>query len=1450
MSTLPYHQRLLIPFLFCSLLALPQNFIWLEGERVSEANQGFDIVKVSNVLSEGAWLVKTLSGEEVKEGKLGDGLRLIYRFNVEEPGDYNLWIRLGYEFVRAPLSWRLDNGEWQEIKPHDLTTNLTELSPWYEVAWLKAGKVSLSPGPHELTILANKPGPDGRFLLAIDVIAFVKGEWVPDGDLKPGEEPQGELDIKARENIFRFPQEAIEMAKGGKRVELPLNGIWQVCRDDDLDMDKFPYEPPKGLPSQPCWRGIKVPSNLHSLPPLNMAHRVWFRCRVDIPKEFAGRSFILDFTGTNWIVSVIVNNEFIGWHKSTRVPWRIDITKAIRAGEINEILLGVKDIWYAIDANFHRSSLNKLRNIPAQNFGHTRFVAPVYPSTKGDGDGTECGITDPVSLIVAGPVYTEDVFVKTSVEEGRISLDLSLRNNIPAPQEIVLQTEAIFKGTGEVEKQLPPQTFHLPPNGSLKAQVSAEWKTAKLWWPGDDPANLYSLRTRLLSNGEVIDEQETTFGFREIKIDGIYIKINGKRYNFWNLLGGLKGRTPEEMLKHFRLGNNRFERFSEDLGLRRFLGPRRSQLAWTDAHGIPGRLSTMIDGMFINYDLSNPLVWENFREHIQQVVLAYRNHPSVFFYSLENEIGFINGRLAYRHIMDKVEAELKRLIEVARQNDPTRPSFLDGTGALKDQSADINCLHYPEAEWDVYPEGAYELKFNRYVEEMGWNWDRKRPLAMGEMTFFSGKNADHAWIGGDSVFEGRYYAKRAYAKFVNLLLSAYRWNDVAILCPWIGMDDFPECWKTLSPLAVFVREHNWRFFEGTTVERTLKIFNDTLSSKPLLFSWQVEVGGKRIAGRQSPLAIEPGFNKEVKISFNLPSVAKRTKGLLYLKVVQEGEKQFEDTKEFVVFPKARKISLKNPLYILGNGGNLPLFLKGWGLSAKVVNSIEEISSFPSILLIPPNSLNEEQSHSDFLSSFLEKGGRVICLEQRNPLAKVGSLILKPTFHQASYNFPLGAFSSLFADLEEGDFSNWAGAPPTALNVWERPEGNLRSLVVCGPGLNYVSLLELPFGEGVLLASQLRIGEKLQSEPSAQVLFGNLLKYADNYQPPKKKLFLFASPQLPEFLRQIGLNPREINTLAEVFSQPNSVVIIDATEEKLSQLLQLKAQVDDFVSKGGWIMLWGLTPAGLEKFNQLLGTKHLIREFRLERVSIIRDPLTEGVGNCDVLQYTDEEIMFGDKWLSPNVFTYCVDGEDIAPFCGLPNQPEGPYRPTKDDHDPFNLVNGMTGHDFWRYIYQIWYGDWPADGSPPFLFKLPIPCKLKNIEIWNNAYYDTIKDLEIQIDGKKTVVAELPDAMTPTNIDLGGKEARENIALVVRSIRKHQDMPLVGIDNIRIIRELPDWYKGKVFPLVNVGGLVRYPRGKGGFILNQLNITSPDTAENLAKKRRIVGTLLLNLGVSR
>ena len=68
--------------------------------------------------------------------------------------------------------------------------------------------------------------------------------------------------------------------------------------------------------------------------------------------------------------------------------------------------------------------------------------------------------------------------------------------------------------------------------------------------------------------------------------------------------------------------------------------------------------------------------------------------------------------------------------------------------------------------------------------------------------------------------------------------------------------------------------------------------------------------------------------------------------------------------------------------------------------------------------------------------------------------------------------------------------------------------------------------------------------------------------------------------------------------------------------------------------------------------------------------------------------------------------------------------------------------------------------------------------------------------------------------------------------------------LSGIDNIVLgVERSPEW-RQKVKPLANIGGLVKYPMGSGGILLNQL-LVKPAEANpvNAQKKGNIVTALL-------
>ncbi len=291
------------------------------------------------------------------------------------------------------------------------------------------------------------------------------------------------------------------------------------------------------------------------------------------------------------------------------------------------------------------------------------------------------------------------------------------------------------------------------------------------------------------------------------------------------------------------------------------------------------------------------------------------------------------------------------------------------------------------------------------------------------------------------------------------------------------------------------------------------------------------------------------------------------------------------------------------------------------------------------------------------------------------------------------------------------------------------------------------------------------------------------------------------------------------------------------------------------------MLHGLEPSDIDAFNTLVDADHMIRPFRVERVTLEAPqfPLAATLGNRDLAMFTSKEIMFGRFWVSGGTFSHVIDGLDAAPFTRPPGAPDDllAYEPKFSDSDPYNLVNNMMNEDSWRYIRQFGVPENPNQEATPILFHLRHPETIAQVNIWNNANYGTIKDLDIVFDGDEThaIHTELPDSYDVTRVAIDPpRQAARTISLKIHSWREpkgdRKDVRLVGLDNVQFLRARSP--KG-VF-LDSVGGLVAFPVDSedpalGGIFLNQINFSfENETAENVAKKRRILSVLLRNMSV--
>jgi beta-galactosidase len=1455
--------------------AQSNDCIWIEAEEHAGCNfDRFDLSDMGKpqLLSGGRWLMKGIAPEEVDTLVPAEGIRLEYAVKVAAAGKYRLWARVGFFGARADFQWRLGEGDWHDVLHTLPTRNLMEMGFFCEASWADLGEVSLKSGQTTLAIRYPKAtGENRRMLVALDCFALVDGRFVPEGPFQPGQTYDGEPDRAAARQVFRLAEPI-----GPDRVGVILDGLWQVARYDDPDMDADPYVPVQELPSPEeyplRWMGFEVPGSPWDSPPLVFGHRLIYRTRVEVPAAHAGRGFKLHFSGTNWIVSVFINGRLAGTHQGVWVPWDLDVSQFIEPGRVNEIAVAVKGTYYALDVKSlgPDQTLANSRNRPLSRKEWTRWVAPMYPSVKGDGDGYVYGIVNPVTLSSVGKVYTEEVFVKPSVQEKRLEVDVTLRNTTAEDREFQVLCEAVDDRTGEVEKAFGPIALDVPPGGIKTATVAGPWENPKLWWPVPE-ANLYRLRTTVLADGRPFDVHEELFGFREVTIRGTGIYINGVRRNFWNWVDVHPGTvtTADQWAEAWRADKSRFMRFSHGRKITRALPTREERLDYYDRHGIPGRLCTMIDGMFITFNLGertkddsgkpllivNEPLWENFRRHMAQVARAYRNHPSVIFYQVENELVYINGMNIYGSYLDRVEELMSEVCEAGRKLDPTRPYTVGGGGDLSGR-LEINSPHYPTAAFDYYPQNAYAL--DHYATKIErWPWDRTKPWVVGE-SCFANELAYGACVAGDEVFRGLDFARKGKAKWLRMLYGGYRWAGVAGFFPWDNLWNFDDGQKIFSDLCVIPRKQTSRLRAGRENRILVKVMNDTLSSQPVTFQWSYRVGERELASDRVELTVTPGEGQEAWITIHAPQTEKRLEGLLTLEASQEGAETYVDRRSVPVLPAVESLSAGVPVYVLDRQGNTRRFLSQAGLSFEPVDRLDAVRGKPGLLIVGHDTLAPEEAYGTGLLAFAAAGGRVICLEQEVPPAG-GALpvAVKPTTHFGGYAHPQALGTPIFQDLGPDDLIDWQGDHPTYKAVYQKPARGGRSLAECGGELEFSPLIEAPCGEGVILLCQLRVGAKLGIDPAADVLLRNFIKVYADYQPAGGVAAVYSpgNDLLAEKAAQTGLSTQTAADVAEALDGAKyRAALVHASQANLQSLLDRKQQVEAFQRSGGWIVLAGLAPEGLDAFNRLVGGNYQLRPFRIERVTLESPefPLAATLGNRDLALLSEKPIMHGRYFVSGNTFGHCIDRRNFAPFTQPPGGPDDPftYQPTFDDHDPFNFTNGMLSSDFWQYIQQLWL---PEDGPLKLVFRLRRPDVLETVRIWNNEAYWTIENLDVLLDGDEASAIQmvLPDSADVTEVKLPESvEVRQTITLVIRSWRerpiRRTDVRLVGIDNLEFLR--PQAPQGSV-SIDSAGGLAAFPRGEGGILLCQIKwMKEEPRPENAAKKLRILGVLLQNMGI--
>ncbi|MBM3498752.1 MAG: hypothetical protein FJX74_08780 [Armatimonadetes bacterium] len=1417
------HHTLMLVSVLALLPCLGQaGYVWIEGEAPTTTNVEPQVSGWGrqHFLSEEKWLQVSIDADKIDAQLPAEGGRLTYAFTVAEAGAHEAWVRIGYEFARSPFDWRIDDGEWARIEPDALTTDLMELQTWNEVAWLKLGELPLTKGDHRLDLrlpkTQDKEGKTARVLFALDAICLHAGPFYPNSKHRPEEDYRTDRDREAAQHVFALP----DAGAPGARTSLGLAGPWEVCRADE----QLPGEvatPMAGFPEHPYWRGIPVPGDKNKLrEDLIFCHRLWFRARVEVPASQTGRSFVLEFPQNNLNTTVYVNGVYCGFNKNPFARFSIDVTKGIEPGRVNEVWVGIRDAYYGFSTNPDDPlKLRRMFNYPLEwaNKGFMDLAYPVW-------NHFQSGLLVTPTLTAAGSAYVGDVFCKPSVARSELALEVTLAN--PSAQEAAGEVlcEAVNAESGQVEKAFAPQPLRLAAGAEQALDLVEAWPNPKLWWP--DAPNLYRLRATVKLDGQTVDVSETTFGFREWTFDGPDFRLNGVPFHGWadcHTAG-----SADEWLANYR-------RFSQTI--MRFWGtswqglPPEEALSFLDRNGVVCRRSGILDGEAIGYyaierdedlrTLYNSEIklqlMENWRDQIVAQVKGERNHPSVMIWSIENEWLYINCINLYGGLMDQFEAEVTKVSDAVRSVDPTRPTMVDGGGATQAQTLPVHGDHYVTSKPQDYPDLAYQA--NPTGGGRGrWEWDQKRPRFLGEDFYMTGNHPEVAYFEGESAFAGK--PRRGVAIWNRILQEGYRWAGYGAWHFWLGQNDTDESqYIANAPRALLCRQWDWTFPAGGSVSRTFGLFNDTHSADPITFTWTLTLDGKQVATESKEYAVPPGTNRKFDVVLTMPKTEGRKEGKLFLKLTVRGQEVFLDTKEVSVLapalPRAPEASLT-------------------AQSLVVFDPRDDVR----------DALDARESASSRLSAYAAGDRRVIVLEQTDPLRYQGL----PCEMSAATNAGRTAFGEdvehpALQGLQQKDFFTWGADTLVYRNAYEKPARGAKSLVQCDDQLRHTALAEVPVGQGLMLLSQLTVGEHLGTSAVAQQLLLNLVAYAASYRLEFAQVAAAVSdnPQLANALDAMGLQYTSVEgPLQALAAEGVRTAVVSATPANLRMLADNLARVEAFTSAGGSLILCGLTPEGLADYNRIVGVDHMIRPFRRERVVFppVRDRLTSGLTTGDVVLYSSERIF---SWTAGNyvvsdMFSYVVDYDEVASFG---TSPFFAYE---------NITNGFVSADGWPLIINF---PKHADDSP---YDVPIalqqPQSLTEFTWIGNVFYYPQTKVNLIFDGDREHMLSFdtePNAEPQTFAINPPREATEVTVQIAGWTPVPDKAPNIGIDNLYLRAQRSPEFHERVKPMLNVGGLMHYVRGKGNIVLCNLAFKdNEEVPENAGKKRAILAAILRNL----
>ena len=464
----------------------------------------------------------------------------------------------------------------------------------------------------------------------------------------------------------------------------------------------------------------------------------YYRKRFVVNEEWKDKRVFLRFEGVGQVMDLYVNGRYVGNHKGGYSACAFDLSKALKYGQENELLVRVN--------NAASPEVIPVNHVLFGVYGG--IYRPVWLM-----------VTEKVSIAVndyASPgVYITQKNVSSRCAD--IHIKVKLENKELSSRRVVL-TQAIYDQAGKLCQQTSQQLTLLP-QGRQSAESSLRLRNPHLWQGRKDPY-LYKVVTTLTDGKRMLDRVVQPLGVRKFEIvagQGFY--LNGEKYpmygvcrhqDWWGLGSALTNAQHDFDLAAIM-----------DVGATtvRFAHYQQSDYIYSRCDSLG--LIVWAEIPFVNRVSGQE--GPNAKEQLRELIRQSFNHPSIYVWGLHNEV---------YEPTDYTAALTRELHDVARTEDPDRYTVsVNGYGTMEhpvNLNADIQAMNRYF--------GWYEKKIQDIVP-----WIEQLETKYPEVKFMLSEYGADANIAHQTEYLGESlnWGKPYYPETFQTKLHEYQWGVIA-----------------------------------------------------------------------------------------------------------------------------------------------------------------------------------------------------------------------------------------------------------------------------------------------------------------------------------------------------------------------------------------------------------------------------------------------------------------------------------------------------------------------------------------------------------------------------------------------------------------------------------------------------------------------------------------------